>query len=531
MADTDAARIIDVQNGFSAVAVAYNALENELVTGLAGKADALTPEQFGAVGNGVADDQLALKNWLEAASAQGRAAVTPSGKTYNVVAPVVAIITKDLQISGAPGTVIKGAAGDGLVLEVRCDDGVSYPNLTVRNLEVNNSLRTFVPAEQGGTALSLVRLGHYDVQYCRFIGDPSLTKGDSGTTATLCKSGVWSNNYAAWQPDLAFYPTGGNDTSDVDDFGDVVVENNRIFQCDAGIFGKRQIRRLMIRGNTFTQTRVGVLNTPGAGAPTPLVGAREHMIEGNIFTGCSEPIRLELSRGDIVSGNQIIDWGYDRNGTLTAVKTAIRLFGLQTAQIANNMMLMRELPNVGHRGISLHEKVFDAVTTQSSGNIIADNSIIGCTEGVIELNSSTGNLIRDNVTSTSVTTPYTLASGSTSKWVTMTTGGVRRHLVVDSAELRVTGQAAIKGLGYVAVTTVSIPTLAAGAESQVSVSLPGVGSTHLGLVNCNFALPVGVVIKYIRCVTDTVNVVFYNGSAVTAAISGQMRTGAVLLAV
>ena len=492
---------------------------------------AITPEMFGAIGDGVVDDHDAIENWLVTASETGKDAITEVGKTYLVGAPVVAVITRELRVQGAPGTTIKGAVGDGLVVEVRCNDGVSYPNFTMRNVEINNSLRTFVAAEQGGTALSLVRLGHYDVQYCRFVGDPSLTKGDAGTTATLCKSGVWSNNYAAWQPDLAFYPTGGNDETDVDDFGDVTAENNRIYQCDAGIFGKRQIRRLMLRGNTFTQTRVGILNTPGSGTPTPLVGAREQIVEGNIFIGCSEPIRLELSRGDIVAGNQIIDWGYDRNGVATAVKTAIRIFGVQTGQVVNNMMLMRELADAGHRGISLHEKTFGGVTTQSTGNIIADNSIIGCTEGVIELNSTTGNLIRDNITSSSVTTPVTLAVGSTSSVTTMTTGGVRRHLGVSSTSFRVTNQAAITGLGYVASTTVSIAALAAGAEQGVAVAIPGVGSTHFGLANCNFALPTGVVIKNIRCTTDTVTVTFYNGSASPAAISGAMRTSAILMAV
>ena len=61
----------------------YDIRGNELVSG-GGGVDGITPEQYGAVGDGAHDDAAALQAATDAAAAQGKALVLGRGKTYRI---------------------------------------------------------------------------------------------------------------------------------------------------------------------------------------------------------------------------------------------------------------------------------------------------------------------------------------------------------------------------------------------------------------------------------------------------------------
>ena len=61
----------------------YDIRGNELISG-GGGVDGITPEQYGAVGDGAHDDAAALQAATDAAAAQGKALVLGRGKTYRI---------------------------------------------------------------------------------------------------------------------------------------------------------------------------------------------------------------------------------------------------------------------------------------------------------------------------------------------------------------------------------------------------------------------------------------------------------------
>lgn len=60
----------------------YDIRGNELISG--GGVDGITPEQYGAVGDGAHNDAAALQAATDAAAAQGKALVLGRGKTYRI---------------------------------------------------------------------------------------------------------------------------------------------------------------------------------------------------------------------------------------------------------------------------------------------------------------------------------------------------------------------------------------------------------------------------------------------------------------
>jgi hypothetical protein len=394
----------------------------------------LTPEHCGAAGDGVTDDSDALYTWLMAAAEEGRKAVTLGGKTYMVEDPVIAIIEKGLTVEGVKGTTIKGVAGEGIVLEIRnnaISNSALYPDLSFSGLTIDNSLRDFDAAAQSGTGLSLVRMGKAEIFNSRFMGDPlfdadpipaNWTKGDSGVTAVTCLDLNIHDNYFAHQPDLALYVSGGpdNDASS-DDFGEWKIYSNQLVHCNVGFAAKRQTRRVLFTQNIVRRMLAcGYLGTAGAlgNGGVGMISAREQMISNNIFSEMEQrAIELELSAGDVISNNQIIDWGclLSNFATASANPIAMRLFGVNGASIVGNKIRLRSMTNsANHTAMQLRASTFSG-TVETTSCIVDDNDIAGCTKGIIELNSANSNLIGDaNRFSAAVTERITKASGSSS---------------------------------------------------------------------------------------------------------------------
>ena len=419
-----------------------------------------TPEHFGAKGDGLVDDGPSILTWLLASADEGRKAIVRGGKTYIIGDPVVADFNKDLVIEGVKGSVFKGAAGDGIVIELRHNtnstDRDSFPNLSVSGLIIDNSLRNFVSAEQSGTALSLVRMKKAEIFNNIMMGDPAWAtsaKGDSGITAVTCVDLNFHDNLIQDQPDLAIYMSGGSDyVGSTDDYGEWKTYANQIYRCNAGFAAKRATRRVLFANNILRNiTSVGYLGTAGAlgNDSTPMLSAREQIVIGNIFSKVgTRVIELEQSKNDIICGNQIEDFGYQQDGvTPSGTAIGIRLLGVLFANVSNNNVSMREWTNTAsHYGVRIERSTFNSVNVESSNNAVVGNGIFGITNGIVELNSSNNNRIEANhLPSVATTNKIQKAAGSISSGWTLKGSFASTHGAV-SAGNRIQQTCALAGV-------------------------------------------------------------------------------------
>ena len=117
----------------------YDIRGNELISGTGGGADGITPEQYGAVGDGAHDDAAALQAATDAAAAQGKALILGCGKIYRIKTvwnipggsridgSDAVILTDETDAMGWQGSAIRIAGAD--------DDNWTR-NVVIRNFTV-----------------------------------------------------------------------------------------------------------------------------------------------------------------------------------------------------------------------------------------------------------------------------------------------------------------------------------------------------------------------------------------------------------
>lgn len=384
-----------------------------------------SPKNFSAVGNGISTDTTPIINWLSTLAGDGIRGIGEPG-TF-LVDPIALSIAGDVVIEGAPGMSIKGIPSAALPV-IRLDGLTARPRVDMRGLTIDNSAMPFVSAGQSGTGLSLVRIDGFSIRGMEFLGGANLADlttgfGDSGITTVECGSGEITFNRFVKQPDLGVYLSGGASTGDTDDYGDIIVANNVMTYCNAGISAKRQSRRLIAADNVITQGRVGI-SLFEASSIDP---GREAILTGNaIHKMGSRAIDLRGSYGDVVNGNQIVDWGYKLDGVSpdAAKDAAIVLLGVERASIGDNTVIFRDWANSSHKAIRMSEYTMEDTTVrQTRRNILMGNNLFGMTTGIEENNSSTENY-GDNYIS--ATTPAVFATGSTSIYKHTATNGLSR---------------------------------------------------------------------------------------------------------
>lgn len=373
-----------------------------------------------------------IEQWLGEAYTSGLRATLPAGTLYTAE-KILINPTAALSIEGVPGlSIIKGADDTGFaqadrpVLEI---DGLTdLPRLFMRGIKIDNSLRTFNAAQQSGTALSLKRMSDFDIWGFHAVGahfygsDTGTSKGDSGATVQECHRGRFWYPILERQPDLGIYVTGGSDTDLGDqDEADIEVYAPYFYRCDMALASKRQARRVKVIGGLVEECRVGIglIETSfQAGVEMTVIGTNFKRIGG----------RALWAQGNVIldaRGVVIEDFGFDYLDVSTGVLPyAIRLEGGSRARIEARIR-QRGWSGAGLRACELDESTINSVD-YIPDQVRLDLMVEGVGIGVYEetdgaITGTIGGGSYDLKVDSGVTTPVTMATGSTSRAV------VRKH--------------------------------------------------------------------------------------------------------
>lgn len=359
------------------------------------------------------DNATLLATLIEEAAAAGKKLYAPRPRTL-WVGNCVAAPEGDVIWEAVPGFVIKGLVGTtGPILDI--DGGAFLPRFFVDGMHIDNSLRTFTPSTQSGTALSIKRLIDMDIR--RFVAQSTDDYrdgfGDSGITIQECRGGRLWGPVIIGQPDLGIYVTGGALTASTDDYADIEIYGPRIYRCDSAISTKRQGRRVAVFGGVIEECRTGISTLEADSGATEIDPGRELFISGTRMKRIGS--RAVWGRGNSrVTGHfNVEDFGFDPDNVADAGghTYAVRLEGPSHCDLQATIR-QRDWSGSGLQAFDIRALTLDSGTYTPKSNRIKA-TILGVASGIVEnagVTASNYDLMVDTVT-----TPVTLASSSTSK--------------------------------------------------------------------------------------------------------------------
>jgi hypothetical protein len=285
-------------------------------------------------GADTSDATTAVSDAIDQAQSTGKPVYFGPG-VYNI-SEISKTLTANLQVELAADATIMGKSGYSTPVII-LDGSVTRPVLRWRGGTIDNSLRTFVAAEQSGTGLSLKRLDNFSVEDVKFQGGASWSDnvGDSGITTVECNRGTIARCMFIGQPDCGIYLSGGATNLDTDDYGDVTIQGCHFYKNQLAIGIKRQTARTVVVGNTFLENYAGVAFLE---ASTTILPGRQGVVSGNTFKYTqTRAVEIRVYGGVVVSGNLIEDFG--RDVSLAAVNGyGVRILGGTKNLVTGNVI-------------------------------------------------------------------------------------------------------------------------------------------------------------------------------------------------
>ncbi len=386
-----------VWNGTVWVSADFNQFTNFTATGttfardlVTRMADVLNVKDFGAVGDGIADDTAAIQAALTAAASSGKKCVAPTG-TYLISNILNISITKSFEIECQVDTIFKVTTGfpantalfrfqasntignkkfiwkngtiDGRLIPVKTI--TSSPDLLAVFGAINsadNILDTLVdnvsfllndtwPATAGDSCLYLERGQNYSITNCFFRG---------ATDAAIYMSGDPSETLGR----------------------KVVVTGNTFELCQVGYISKRQFEDQIISNNFCVECVNGII--VGGEADSTLLPGKKAVISSNILKKVFQPIAARVADETIIANNRIEDPGVGPD-LIPALGRAIRIQGSSGCVVIGNSIGMQNFTSVAlNAGIQIVSFTFNSITYNSNNNLITGNSIYEMPRGVFE---------------------------------------------------------------------------------------------------------------------------------------------------
>ncbi len=296
-------------------------------------------KDYGAVGNGIANDGTAIAAAITAANSAGGGIVFLPTGTYLVTAAVtVSGNNITLQGAGRSATIIK-TVGDHIIIQ-----GTSASGLVVRDLQVLGDADA-AKISQRGVQWNGVTDGLIDNVWAKNLGYDGilLLAGNVNCTVSNCRvSGCQDDGINI----------GGDNATDTT--GTVVVGNVISDGLHTGIHISDRSRFTTVTGNTITGCDTGI------DTYTSDVAWRDqsNTITGNAISGCAtNGIRIFASLGNTITANTVEGGAY-----------GVRIEGGDRCIVTGNVI--KDTTSYGFR-------------VQSSGDVVvSSNLFVGATAGV-----------------------------------------------------------------------------------------------------------------------------------------------------
>jgi parallel beta-helix repeat protein len=382
-------------------------------------------KDFGAVGDGVADDTVAFESAVAYSNASNVGIYVPAG-TYNIDSIAILDNVSIIGENTNNCTIYLQDGNNGAIFNAADQDNITVENLTFDYNPVNNP---GPPAS--GDALSAIVVGSYaNIKNCKFVGCISYAVIGYGSYNKVYYCEFTKGAYTQRGACTWFTAnTGANyneicyNTASGLKFGFLVEQASGGSVCTNNVFANNQVTDLVLETGTEGAAPAAAYNAWGCNRTT---------ISNNTATNCTGPaIRLiASSSGSIVTGNNCLNVG---SGSLDTTATAGIDIGDSAAYeddnliISNNVVIGTGGPgfwftsvynsvidgNVSNNnGITLnppaawvtdfYETGFtlasegDSATTPVANNTFTNNVATGNTYAVTRLGSTTG-VIKENI--------------------------------------------------------------------------------------------------------------------------------------
>jgi hypothetical protein len=383
------------------LAAGFNEFTNFLATGTSASrnlvtrtSDVLNLKDFGAVGNGSADDRPAIILWLNQIEATGKPGFIPSG-TYRVSTGIQHNITKNHNITAATNATLVNSIG--MTTSILRFVGNGSTQLVWNGGKFDASFGTYVPGAGSSTCLSLNSISKFSISDTYFYGGIlpySSSNADSGITWVNCNSGSVTSCWFEGFADIGVYPSGGSVDGGTDNTGDSIISSCYFNNCSNGINAKRECTGLIISKNIFNKCSTAIATSEALSGVDWFKPGERGVISENIFQTCVTGLRLNWTKNWLVSNNVFHDMGYDSNGLpIDGVGTnAIRVAGSENCIISTNWFGFSGATPALNRMISFQTYTAnkDGLDKYSVNNFVTGNIFINAVNGARELSSNDG---------------------------------------------------------------------------------------------------------------------------------------------
>jgi hypothetical protein len=300
--------------------------------------DVVSVKDFGAVGDGVANDTAAIQAALNYAISQNKPLHFGPGIFYHA-SPINYTVTQAdryIRILLDGGSLKAGALSvGGFTL-----DGSTYrPPISIEGPGRFIGTELIInPGVASGSYLGLARFTEVSVADLEFDSGPKANgKGDSAIVPSQCSRVTISNcKFRGWN-DHGIYFTGPA-VGQTNLCEEAVVTGCNFHDLSGAIRWARSGTNLIVSANTFKDCYNCVI---AAGGNTNWNPGNSVNITGNIVDGC-DACAFDLryfSEGVVISGNLVYDWN------LAGLGSAINLRGISRAVVVGNAFLPKDQTN------------------------------------------------------------------------------------------------------------------------------------------------------------------------------------------
>jgi len=397
--------------------------------------DMVSVKDFGAVGDGVADDTAAIQACFTAAATNKKDVYFPDGtfllnsfssQPYDGFThpsavflasnnPVSILCAKSATIKAGPA--LSGAA-PGAVFWFRSQSGLLVADGSVTWRGGTFDLSALTQTTTGCCGIRFEqKLKEVRVDGVTFdhgvqtpSGDnPGYGGGDESITIRESDFASVTNCSFLGAPDIGIYLSGdsnvsGGTTSDSPRYGrHAVISSCYFYRCSVGVSAKRYFKKTIISNNIFFECGTGVLLGTTDGYTDN--NGKRIIVSNNYLSKIQvDPLRLDNTENAVVTGNEIVDYRrWVSDGTTESavsvgnIGAGVKLSGSTQCTVTGNVIGFQDWT-----AVSTADKYSAGVTFRtlngvgSSNSVVSSNVIYQCYTPFYFSNESSGNIVGDN---------------------------------------------------------------------------------------------------------------------------------------